>query len=85
MDFSDVKNRAILLFAQTEFIWSEQQYDMALELMDQLINEYDLNRPLIDILSNAIEKYENQATEFVEFNRSVADLDNSVALKSSDE
>ena len=54
-------------------ISSREDYEQALALMDTLVDDYDANKPLIEQLSLAIELWEEQASEFAEFNRAVAD------------
>ena len=62
-------------------IESTQDYEQALVLMDELINSYDANRTLIDILSASIEAWEDTADEFAEFNAAVSELDGIDVLK----
>ncbi|MGL4564665.1 MAG: hypothetical protein ACRCVD_05180 [Halioglobus sp.] len=54
-------------------ISSREEYEQALALLETLIDVYDANRALIEQLSLAIELWEEQAEEFAEFNRAVAD------------
>lgn len=54
-------------------IHCQADYEQALALLEQLIDVYDANRALIEQLSLAIELWEEQAPEFAEFNRAVAD------------
>lgn len=71
MNFQEVKEQASALFSNAEFlvhIKNQEEYESALSLMDELIEEYDLYKSLIDILSNSIEEWENSAKEFSEFN-----------------
>lgn len=62
-------------------IESEQDYEKALAMMDELIDNYDANRTLIDILSATIEAWENTSAEFSDFNASVGKLDGIDVLK----
>ena len=48
--------------------------------MDQLIEEYALYKPLIDILSISIEEWENSAIEFSEFNGQIKEMDSGIAV-----
>lgn len=43
--------------------------------MDQLVDDYDTNKPLIEVLSVSIERWEDQAEEFSDFNAAVAEMD----------
>jgi HTH-type transcriptional regulator/antitoxin HigA len=52
----------------------QDDYEQALELMDQLVDDYDANRLLIEILAVSIERWEDQAAEFSDFNAAVAEL-----------
>nr|WP_320135275.1 hypothetical protein [uncultured Amphritea sp.] len=83
MDFTTVKDKAKALFAEAGFISridSDADYVIALELMDNLIDDYDANRPLIDILAASIERWEDSALEFEQFNARVASLGESAAV-----
>ncbi len=61
-------------------IHSEQEHEEALELMEELIEDYDNNIILIDMLSLSIERYENEAPEFEEFNRAQEELDSGIVM-----
>ncbi|HDT6076657.1 TPA: hypothetical protein QHC28_001231 [Aeromonas veronii bv. veronii] len=52
-------------------ISSREEYEQALALLETLIDFYEANRSLIEQLSLAIERWEDQAEEFAEFNRAV--------------
>ncbi|KXS52912.1 MAG: putative transcriptional regulator with HTH domain [Marinobacter sp. T13-3] len=55
------------------YIETRDDYKQALELMDQLVGDYDTNRLLIEVLSASIERWEDQAAEFSDFNAAVAE------------
>ena len=83
MDFSSVKAKAVDFFAEAGFISrirNEADYEHALALMDELIEDYDLYRPLIEVLSASIEKWENDAENFSDFNQRIEDLDDGAAV-----
>ena len=83
MNFSTVKAKAVDFFSEAGFvshIYNEADYEKALGLMDELIEDYDTYRPLIEVLSVSIEKWEEEAEYFSEFNRRVGDLDSGVAV-----
>jgi HTH-type transcriptional regulator/antitoxin HigA len=61
-------------------IETQDDYDQALELMDQLVDDYDANRLLIEILAASIERWEDQSAEFSEFNAAVAETDRGIAV-----
>ena len=82
MNFLEVKKQANALFSQVNFltqIENEEDYELALSLMDELIEEYQLYKPLIEILSISIEKWENSSIEFLEFNNRIKQIDSGVA------
>ena len=83
MRFLQVKEQARSLFTNASFlvhIHSNEEYEQALAFMEELIEEYDLYEPLIELLSASIERWENSASEFTEFNQKVAATDNGVAV-----
>ena len=83
MNFLELKKQANALFSNAGFlvhIRNEVEYELALSLMDELIEEYAANKQLIEILSSSIEKWENSAIEFTEFNRHIKQMDSGVAV-----
>ena len=83
MNFSAVKAKAVDFFSEASFvshIHDTSDYEKALELMDELIEEYDTYLPLIEVLSASIEKWENEADEFREFNKRIENLNDGVAV-----
>ena len=83
MSFSTIKAQARTLFNEAVFltqIHNAEEYEQALEFMDDLIEEYDTYEPLIVMLAASIERWENQAPEFAEFNQHILDLDSGVAV-----
>lgn len=83
MNFTTVKDKAKALFEEASFISeirNEADYENALALMDELIEDYDENCTLIGMLANSIEVWENTAPEFEAFNRRIAQLDDGVAV-----
>lgn len=83
MDFSSVKTKAVELFNEASFvshIKNEAEYEQALELMDELVEDYDKYLPLIEVLSVSIEKWEDESESFAEFNQRIAALDDGVAV-----
>ena len=84
MGFEQIKLKANALFSEASFITEIQtdaEYQNALALMDDLIEDYEKQRPLIEILSAAIERWENTADEFTEFNQRIKALDGIATLK----
>jgi len=83
MSYAMIKEKAHELFEQAHFIThidNEEDYTEALALMDDLIEDYDHNKSLIDILSLSIEKWEDQSEYFSEFNKDINTLNNDVSL-----
>lgn len=61
---------------------NETEHAQSLELMEQLIEDYDNHEPLIDLLCLSIEKYENTAEEFKDFNQRISEMDSGVSVLS---
>ena len=83
MNFLEVKKQANALFSNAGFlvhIRNEEEYELALSLMDELIEEYTVYKQLIEILSSSIEDWENSSTEFSEFNSQIKQIDSGVAV-----
>ena len=82
MNFAAVKAKAVDFFNEAGFvshIHDNEDYEKALELMDQLIDDYDTYLPLIEVLSVSIEKWENESDEFSQFNKRIENLHDGVA------
>jgi HTH-type transcriptional regulator/antitoxin HigA len=83
MKIALIKRKANALFNAASFlskIETESEYEAALEMMEALIEDYEENRPLIALLSNSIEKWEEEAEEFQEFNDRIGNMDNAAAI-----
>lgn len=81
-NFNQVKSTALQLFSMASFVGhisTEEEYAEALELMEELIEEYDIYKPLIEVLEVSIERWEDRADEFAEFNDRIENLDDGVA------
>lgn len=59
---------------------SDQQYDELLALMDELVEDYDANQVLIDLLFPVLHEYEETAERFKTFNQRIEALDPGVAM-----
>ena len=73
-----IKENASALFSSAGFIAhivTDADYQSALELMDDLIEDYELHRSLIVVLSESIERWEDTADEFTQFNATVDGYD----------
>ncbi len=83
MRYSQLKKQAHKLFHQSSWIAeikSPEEYDLALALMDELIDEYDFNRALITILSFSIEQWENKAASLEKFNNAINQMDPALSI-----
>ncbi|WP_416422745.1 transcriptional regulator [Pseudomonas sp. App30] len=84
MDISVIKERARALLEGASFIGhisDDADYSQALALMDQLVDDYDANRILIEILSNSIERWERESPAFESFDAKVAQMNGVDVLK----
>ena len=83
MNVAKLKEQAKSLFSSAGFIthiYNEGDYALALELMDELIEDYDEQKPLIEILSLSIERWEDESEAFSEFNAKIESLDNGISV-----
>lgn len=78
--FEQIRNALGLVPFLTR-IENVQDYEKALSMMDELIDSYDANQALIDILAASIEAWEDKADEFAEFNATTSKLDGIDVLK----
>ncbi|AYV11540.1 MULTISPECIES: helix-turn-helix domain-containing protein [Shewanella] len=58
----------------------QDDYDKALATMDTLIDDYEANKHVINMLSITIERWESSADEFAQFNQAVEEADTGIAL-----
>ena len=84
MSYAALKNTAQKLSEQASFlveITSNDEYEQALALMDDLIDDYDNQKVLIELLSKSIERWEDSDDgEFAEFNQRTTDGDPAVSV-----
>ena len=83
MNIASIQDKANALFHEASFIaaiHNDEEYANALSLMEELIEDYDNNITLIDLLANAIERWENSAPEFAAFNQHLSKMDTGVTL-----
>lgn len=83
MKYTNLKQKAVDFFSEAGFvsrIHSEEEYEQALELMEELIEDYDQYVPLIKVLSVSIEKWEDESESFSDFNTKIEALDDGVAV-----
>ncbi|HDO1318121.1 hypothetical protein [Aeromonas veronii] len=58
---------------------NQDDYEQALELMDELVDDYDTNKQLIELLETSIERWEDEADEFADFNKAFACVEQGIA------
>lgn len=83
MNIAKLKEQAKSLFSSAGFIThihNEEDYESALELMDELIEDYDEQKPLIEVLSLSIERWEDESEEFSEFNEKIESLGSGISV-----
>lgn len=74
MSYAALKKTAQRLQSQAAFlveIANNEEYEKALALMDELIDDYDNQLVLIELLSKSIDQWENNSHEFAEFNERI--------------
>ncbi|MCA2418853.1 transcriptional regulator [Vibrio sp. 947] len=85
MDIKSLKELSIEINSKMPWlagIRSEQQYHELIELMDELVTDYDANKTLIDLLFPVIERYEDKSALFQKFNDHIDSLDKGRAMLS---
>jgi HTH-type transcriptional regulator/antitoxin HigA len=83
MNTEQIKTQANALFTQASFIASIRsaaEHEQALELMESLIEDYDANELLINILCRSITEWESKSADFAEFNQAVEAMNNGVSM-----
>jgi len=83
MGYSALKRTAQRLSDQASFlvdIADEKEYDEAMALMDELIEDYDNQLVLIELLSKSIERWENSHPEFEQFNQAIESGDPALSM-----
>ena len=71
---------ALALVPYLAQINNQDDYERALELMDKLVDDYETNKQLVELLAISIERWEVGANEFTNFNKSVADVEPGIAV-----
>ena len=59
---------------------NQDDYERALELMDELVDDYDTNKQLIELLATSIGRWEDGADEFADFNKALACVEPGIAV-----
>lgn len=74
MSYAALKKTAQRLQNQATFlveITDQEDYEKALALMNELIDDYDNQMVLIELLSKSIDQWESNSPEFAEFNERI--------------
>jgi len=58
----------------------DNEYEQALALMDELVDDYDNHLVLIQLLSTSIDRWESNSPAFAQFNERVSGVDPAVSL-----
>ena len=61
-------------------ITDNDEYEQALALMNELIDDYDDNKVLVELLSNSIERWEDTSDDFAEFNKRIHSEDHALSF-----
>jgi len=83
MSYAALKNTAKKLSDKASFlveIANNDEYEQALALMDELIDDYDNQQVLIELLSNSIGRWEDNSADFSEFNERTGSGDPAVSV-----
>ena len=59
---------------------NQDEYEEALALMDELVDDYDTNKGLIVMLATSIEQWEDRSEEFTAFNLAVSGVAPGIAV-----
>ncbi|TNZ85236.1 transcriptional regulator [Vibrio parahaemolyticus] len=76
----EFSNKMVEVMPWINGISTSEEYNELIKLMDELVEDYEDNHVLIDLLFPIIEKYESEADEFLEFNKAVDALDPGLAM-----
>jgi len=83
MSYATLKKNAQRLSDQASFvveITDGSEYEQALALMDELIEDHDNHLVLIQLLSTSIDRWESNSPAFSQFNKRVSGVDPAVSL-----
>jgi HTH-type transcriptional regulator/antitoxin HigA len=82
MNLQRIEQGLSSIVAEASFILridNKTEHEKALDLMEQLIEDYEKHEPLIDLLCISIEKYENNADEFLTFNQRLSETNSGIS------
>lgn len=83
MNHAALKNTARELSEQASFlveITDNDEYEQALALMEELIDDYDNQQVLIELLTSSIQRWEDRSDDFVEFNARIKSSDPAISV-----
>ena len=83
MNYAALKETAQRLNDQASFvveITNDTEYEQALALLDEAIDDYDNNPVLIELLSGSINRWENNSGDFAGFNQRISEGDSAVSV-----
>lgn len=80
LDFKNVTSKVESTMPWINGIESKAQYDELLSLMDSLVEDYDSNQTLINMLWPVLEQYEEESEFFKPFNDHMNSVDRGVAM-----
>ncbi len=83
MSYAALKKNAQRLSDQASFvveIANNDEYEQALALMDEVIEDYDNHPVLVELLSVSIERWENESPDFAQFNQRTSEGDPAVSV-----
>lgn len=83
MSYAALKKSAQRLSDQASFvveITDDDEYEQALALIDELIDDYDNHLVLIELLSTSIDRWESASPAFAQFNKRISGVDPAVSL-----
>jgi HTH-type transcriptional regulator/antitoxin HigA len=78
-DITEMAAQIVQRYPVLREINSAAEHEQALAIMEDLLEHYDANVVLINALSTSIERYEDSADEFIDFNRTVEHKDGGIA------
>jgi len=82
-DVTALKKSARVLSDRASYlieITNEDEYEKALALMDEIIDDYDNQQVLFELLSNSIERWEETSADFADFNKRISEGDPAVSV-----
>ena len=82
MSYAALKEESVHLFNEYPFLTSirdEQDYNQAIELIEELLDDDIKYEALVNLLTDTIEKWESQSELFSDFNQRQEEMDKGIA------